>query len=119
MGSDALHSKMDSPQNINNVVIVVQLLQPEVVVLVDSDLLEGLLELTHLVSRGHTEYGRPLLVFHLGQTVIISIYFGLDHLHGSHTYAIKTQRKARNHLSWGLWVACVSLWHKRAGVATP
>ena len=70
MGSDALQLRLNSPQNIDNVVIVVQLLQPEVVVLVDSDLLEGLLELTHLVSRGHTEHGRPLLVFHLGQTVI-------------------------------------------------
>ena len=71
MGSDALQLRLNSPQNIDNVLIVVQLLQSEVVVLVNPDLLQGLLELTHLVSRGHTEYGRPLLVFHLGQTVII------------------------------------------------
>ena len=68
--STPLHPNLSSPQYIDDVVVTVELLQLQVVVLVDPDLLEGLLELTHLVSRGHTEYGRPLLVFHLGQTVI-------------------------------------------------
>ena len=39
-------------------------------------------------------------------------------VHGSHPYAIKTQRKARNAPSMGLWVPwAVSLWHK--SIATP
>ena len=48
--STPLHPNLSSPQYIDDVVVTVELLQLQVVVLVDPDLLQSLLKLTHLVS---------------------------------------------------------------------
>ena len=58
-------SSLHSPQNIDNVLIVIEVLQPQMVVLGDADLLESRVELAHLVGGGDAEDGRPVLLLHL------------------------------------------------------
>ena len=53
-----------SPQYIDDVLVVVELLQGQVMVVGDPDFAQSFLKLTHLVGRGHLE-DRPAVLVHL------------------------------------------------------